>query len=151
MPPSRWTATAGPSQSAPPPEVPGLKRTSSVVRELQGNLLFIKLHGMHPALAGKLTGMLLDGLEPDVISGELLADDGILEEAVTEALKVLSEAGDERAVAALARERVDAPAPPAVVRSSSGSSRPAPAHLTVDVAAAQEAKAEVEAARELPD
>ena len=73
------------------------------------------------ALAGKLTGMLLDGLEPDVISGELLADDGILEEAVTEALKVLSEAGDERAVAALARERVDAPAPPAVVRSSSGS------------------------------
>lgn len=88
--------------------------------ELQGNLLHLTLSPRFPELAGKITGMLLE-LEPDEIS-EILGNETLREEAIQSALQILIDAGDERAVRAMA-----APPPP-------------PKKLTVDIGMAQAAQ-----------
>jgi hypothetical protein len=105
----------------PPPPAPVLRREASVVAELQGNLLYLTLSPRFPDLAGKITGMLLELGADDV--KEILGDEKRREEAVQEALMVLREAGDERALRA---------------------AQPAPAALSVDVGAAHEAQAVAE-------
>uniref|UniRef100_A0A7S3B0P6 PABC domain-containing protein n=1 Tax=Haptolina ericina TaxID=156174 RepID=A0A7S3B0P6_9EUKA len=102
-PPLRWTASAAAkaATSAPPPEtatVPAvvLQNSGSVLRQLQGNLLHTLLAPHHPLLAGKITGMLLE-LPPDEVA-TLLSDERARAESVAEAMQVLREAGDPRAL-----------------------------------------------------
>ena len=138
-PPARWTrmgsSDAVPSSSEqvlmpPPPPVP-LRRESSVVAELQGNLLYLTLAPQYPELAGRIVGMLLEGCTPEQLK-DILGKEEIRAEAVAEALKVLREAGDEHALA-LAAQR----APGLSV---------APPPLTVDVGAAHAAQAAADVA-----
>ena len=102
-----------------------LQNSGSVLRQLQGNLLHTLLAPHHPLLAGKITGMLLE-LPPyevrqpsppcplhachlclchaDVAShsgfqvATLLSDERARAESVAEAMQVLREAGDPRAL-----------------------------------------------------
>ena len=114
----------------------GLERGTVVRRELQGNVLLLMLKPRFPAdnysdLAGKTTGMLLEGLDAAEM-GQVLTDETLRNDYVRESLGLLVEAGDERAVRALA-EPVPAPAPaPAAWRG---------AGLTVDIGAALETAA----------
>jgi len=133
LPPTSWAARSSAakaenssSSSAPPPvqQGAGLQRSAAVVRELHGNLLLLTLSPRFPTedygdLAGKITGMLLEGLEADEIAG-ILASEQVRDDYIQEALEVLRDDGDGRAVRALA------PPPP--------SSAPLPGvGLTVDV------------------
>jgi hypothetical protein len=101
-----------------------------VRRQLQGNLLYLTLSARFPAelysdLAGKITGMLLEGLDAGEVA-DALSDKATRDGYVDEALALLQESGDERAVRALA-----AAAPPLPRRPM----------LQVDVRAAHEAQA----------
>ena len=124
-PPMRWTApllqeaaagVAGTPSATPPPQTVlsppslALQNSDSVVKQLQGNLLYALIAPVQPELAGKITGMLLE-LSVEEIA-QLLADSAARQKLVDEALEVLQEAGDPRVAA------------------------PAPAGLSVDVAAA---------------
>uniref|UniRef100_A0A7S2CFU5 PABC domain-containing protein n=2 Tax=Haptolina brevifila TaxID=156173 RepID=A0A7S2CFU5_9EUKA len=145
LPPTSWAARSSAakaenssSSSAPPPvqQGAGLQRSAAVVRELHGNLLLLTLSPRFPTedygdLAGKITGMLLEGLEADEIAG-ILASEQVRDDYIQEALEVLRDDGDGRAVRALA------PPPP--------SSAPLPGvGLTVDVGAAMDSAAAEEA------
>lgn len=96
-PPTRWT-------TAVPQPVPLVRRESSlrneeqVQKQLQGNMLYTLISPEQPALAGKITGMLLDAYEPREL-GALIASESERREAIREALAVLSEAGDPRVAA----------------------------------------------------
>ena len=109
-PPMRWL-----KQPAPPPPPmrrqsseaaaeattllmppPPMRRQSSVQLELQGNLLYLTLAPVYPELAGKLTGMLLELGNAEV--AQILGDQKCREDKVAEALAVLRDAGDERAL-----------------------------------------------------
>ena len=108
-PPMRWTAgpaggplptlarSTQPSEDAPAQQ---LQRSDFVVRQLQGNLLHTLIAPSLPELAGKVTGMLLEGLNVDEV-GAVLSDARVREERVAEALAVLRAAGDVRARAPL--------------------------------------------------
>ena len=108
-PPMRWTAgpaggplptlarSTQPSEDAPAQQ---LQRSDFVVRQLQGNLLHTLIAPALPELAGKVTGMLLEGLNVDEV-GAVLSDARVREERVAEALAVLRAAGDARARAPL--------------------------------------------------
>ena len=111
------------SAPAPLQRQSSLQREASVARELHGNLLYLAIASKHPELAGKLTGMLLELGAADI--ADILRSDECREEAVTAALKVLRDAGDERAAHALS-----APAPPAP------RALPPKGRLEIDVAAA---------------
>ena len=81
-PPMRWTAgpaggplptlarSAQPSEDAPAQQ---LQRSDFVVRQLQGNLLHTLIAPALPELAGKVTGMLLEGLTVEEV-GAVLSD-----------------------------------------------------------------------------
>ena len=142
-PPSRWKQQsqqqsqqqeAGPaSSSAPAPPAPA--RSASALKDLQGNLLYACISPAYPELAGKLVGMLLE-LEADEVA-VLLADSTRRDASVREALDVLVEAGDPRALAAARAAPEGAPPqrraltvevappvrPPVVRRGSSASSQ----------------------------
>lgn len=138
-PPAKWTKAAmaaatssEPMAPPPPPEQltapPVLQRESSVVAELQGNLLYLTLSPLYPELAGKIVGMLLE-LGPEDMT-EILGNAARREAAVKEALEVLRAAGDERALA-LAAPSIGAAA----------TSRGSVGGLCVDIGAAQAAQA----------
>ena len=124
-PPPRWTSPSAALQataaSAPAPAPAALANVESSRLSILGNLLYLTISPELPELAGKLVGMLLE-LGADEV-GEILGSDSLREEAVREALQVLSDAGDERAARALK-------APPAKK----------PMKLTVDIGAANEAQ-----------
>ena len=126
------TAPPAPSQAAaamaPPPPV--LRRESSVVSELQGNLLYSLLSPEYPDLAGKLTGMLLE-LGPDGMR-EILGSEERRKAAVHEGLEVLRDAGDERAIAALEQ---------LATGGRTAATRAPPGPLSVDIGAAHAAQA----------
>ena len=82
-------------------------------RSHQGNLLYLTLSPRFPDLAGKLTGMLLELGADDM--KEILGSEGRREAAVQEALEVLREAGDERAVRALKQPAAQPQAPPGLM------------------------------------
>jgi hypothetical protein len=129
-PPPQWLvrmASGSSASSASHLGPPGLRRSASVQRELQGNMLHLILSQRFPDLAGKLTGMLLE-LGADEVA-EVLADAKLREEALQEALRLLREAGDERA---LQLDQQDV------------AIRPPPGRLTVDVSVAQAARAAAE-------
>ena len=114
-----------------PPPLPVLRRQESVVQELQGNLLYLTLSPQYPDLAGKITGMLLElGADEvkDILGSALKRD-----QAVQEALGVLREAGDERALA-MGKVRPPLPAVPPGLG------------LSVDIGAAHDAMAAAEVA-----
>ena len=134
QPPSAWMRASkrdsGASLMPPPPVLqapPMLRRESSVQAELQGNLLYLTLSPQYPELAGKITGMLLE-LGPDEVK-VILGDEARRAAAVREALEVLREAGDERALRAAAP-----PSAAAAPRAPGGA-------LSVDIGAAQAAQA----------
>jgi len=157
MPPTRWAGRGSALASAaavataatmpPPPSTAasataaaqhtGLERGTGVRRELQGNLLYLTLGARFPAasysdLAGKVTGMLLEGLDEDELA-EVLADGALRNDYVGEALALLvEETSDERAVRALAAPVAPPPQPP-----PSG----CPPALQVDIGAAHAAAA----------
>lgn len=137
MPPPRWAqqrevvrppATSYPPASTTSAIVPTaeLQNNAHTVAQLHGNLLMLALAPRFPAerygdLAGKIVGMLLEGLEPQEV-GALVCNESDRNEYVREALEVLRDADDERASRAIADE----------------SRRPtATAPLQVDVGAAQ--------------
>ena len=132
----RMASREQPSSSASSSIVPiqrtasGLQREQKVVRELHGNMLYLTMADRYPELAGKLTGMLLEGLDASELA-DVIASEATREATIAEALQVLREAGDERAVYV-------APLPAEPTRVGP------PAPLTVDVALAQAAKEEVE-------
>ena len=140
LPPARWKPRRADSAGAPPPAPPasntgaGLQRAAGVRRQLQGNLLYLTLSARFPAelysdLAGKITGMLLEGLDAGEVA-DVLSDKATRDGYVDEALALLQESGDERAVRALA---APAPPPPPPL--------PRRPMLQVDVRAAHEAQA----------
>jgi hypothetical protein len=143
LPPARWKPRRADSAGAPAPPPPappasdtgaGLQRAAGVRRQLQGNLLYLTLSARFPAelysdLAGKITGMLLEGLDAGEVA-DALSDKATRDGYVDEALALLQESGDERAVRALAAAAP--PPPPPLPR------RPM---LQVDVRAAHEAQA----------
>jgi len=123
------SSSALPVPSAPVVTGVGLERSAAVVTGLHGNLLMLTLAPRFPPevygdLAGKITGMLLEGLDIDEING-VLGSEQSRDEYVREALEVLSDAGDQRAMRALAP-------PPPVPQRAGGP-------LTVEVGAAGEA------------
>ena len=66
------------------------------MKQLQGNLLFCLVEPVYPELAGKITGMLLELSEEEV--AELIASESKRAAAMQDAIEVLREAGDERAM-----------------------------------------------------
>lgn len=62
-------------------------------KEAIGELLYPMIEAQQPKLAGKITGMLLDGLDADELA-PLLASSETLFEAISDALEVLIEADD---------------------------------------------------------
>ena len=84
----RWTAgpaggplptlarSTQPSEDAPAQQ---LQRSDFVVRQLQGNLLHTLIAPSLPELAGKVTGMLLEGLTVEEV-GAVLSDARVREE-----------------------------------------------------------------------
>lgn len=129
MPPPRWAQQRKKDVVNAQRETPDseLQNSTHTIAQLHGNLLMLTLAPRFPAdrygdLAGKITGMLLEGLEAHEV-GTLLGDESARNEYIREALEVLRDADDERASRAIEDE----------------SRRPAAprAGLEVDVGAAQ--------------